>query len=226
MNLLLVGACVAAGGALGPAEAGASRVLHERLPRGGDLVAAYRAAGRREALCTLASAALFALVAAAWGDTWLLAALWWLVVVLVVMTVVDLEHYLIPNRLVFPSVAVAAGLLAAASALEGDVGRFGQAAAGALAFYLGLLVVHLVNPSGMGFGDVKLALLLGLYLGWSADGYGNALYLVLLAVLAASLAGSLVGVVLLVRRGRGAHYPFGPWLGLGALVVLVGAELA
>ncbi|MPY96285.1 MAG: prepilin peptidase [Acidimicrobiia bacterium] len=225
MSALLVGACALAGALLAPAEAAASRVLHERPPRGDELLAGFRPRDRRLLLCGLASAALFALTAATWGWSWALVPHLFLIAVLVVMAAVDFEHYLIPNRLVFPSLGVSAALLVLASALDGSPERLGPAALGAVAYYVGLFLTHLVNPAGMGFGDVKLALLLGLFLGWSAQGYVDSLYLVLLALLVGSALGSVVGVVLLVRRGRGAHYPFGPWLALGTVVVLVGAEL-
>jgi leader peptidase (prepilin peptidase)/N-methyltransferase len=94
---------------------------------------------------------------------------------------------------------------------------------GAGAYFVGLLITHLISPNGLGFGDVKLALLLGLFLGWAAGGYLDAVGLVVLGLLFASLLGSLVGIVLLVRRGRGAHYPFGPWLAAGTVAALLAA---
>lgn len=217
--------CAAGGALVAPACAGASRELHQRAPHPDELLAGYRAPDRRVALCAAALLVLFGVAGATWGPSLELGPVLFLLAVLVVMAAVDLEHYLIPDRLVFPSLGVAFALVSLASVLDGSPGAIGTAAVGAVAFYAGLFATHLANPAGMGFGDVKLALLLGLYLGWAAQGYLDALYLVLLALLAGSALGSLVGVVLLVRRGRGAHYPFGPWLGLGTVVVLVGSHL-
>ncbi len=225
MSSLVVVLCAVVGAMLGPAAAGASRVLHQRPPRLDELTGGYRRGDTRTIVCTVGTAALFAAAAALYGWSWWLVPVLFLIVVLLVVAAVDFEHYLIPNRIVFPSLGAAAVLVAVAAVGAHRPGSLGTASVGAVAFWLVLFVLHLVNPAGMGFGDVKFSLLLGLYLGWAAGTYPGALYLVLLALLVASLSGSVVGVVLLIRRGRGAHYPFGPWLGLGTLVVLAGAEL-
>jgi leader peptidase (prepilin peptidase)/N-methyltransferase len=90
------------------------------------------------------------------------------------------------------------------------------------AFYFGfLLLAHLAVPSGMGFGDVKLAALLGLYVGWVATSGLTAVVLVLYAMLLGFVVGSAVGVVLFALHGRRSrHYPFGPFLIGGAVVVV------
>ena len=176
---------------------------------------------RRTVACTVACACLFTLAAQHWGGTVRLAPYLLLFAVLVVVALIDLEHYLIPDRVVFPALGLSVLATAAASFVDGTPGALVWATLGALAFCAGLLAVHLLTPAGMGFGDVKVALLLGWFLGWSAANVGDALGKVLLAMLAASAAGSLVGLVLLARRGRGAHYPFGPWLALGVVAVLL-----
>ncbi len=91
----------------------------------------------------------------------------------------------------------------------------------ALAWVL-LLVVHLVQPAGMGFGDVRLSFVLGLFLGWLD------LRLVLIGLFLGFLLGSVLGVllVLLRLRGRRDHIPFGPFLAAGAaLAVFFGDPL-
>ena len=169
----------------------------------------------------MACACLFTLAAQHWGGTARLAPYLLFFAVLVVVAVVDLEHSLIPDRVVFPALGLSVLATAVASVVDGTPATLVWATLGAVAFCAGLLAVHLLNPAGMGFGDVKVALLLGWFLGWSAAGVGEALGRVLVAMLAASMAGSLVGLVALARRGRGAHYPFGPWLALGVVVVLL-----
>jgi leader peptidase (prepilin peptidase)/N-methyltransferase len=223
MDVLLTIACGAAGGLLGPMLARVSRVLHQRPPAWSELTGRSLRAGPRAWACGGACAALFALAALRWGPSARLGPHLVLFAVLVVMAAVDLEHLLIPNRLVFPSLAAAAVLITLASMVDGTMPTLRFAIVGAVAYFTGLFVTHLVSPNGLGFGDVKLALLLGLFLGWAAGGYFDVLSLVLFGLLFASLLGSVIGVLLLVRRGRGAHYPFGPWLAAGTVFTLLAA---
>jgi leader peptidase (prepilin peptidase)/N-methyltransferase len=218
----------ALGSLLGPFLARVASVLHESYPspalllgRGPGVPVEQIPDKRRSWACAVGCGLLFALAGLHWGASARLVPYLLLFAVLVVMSVVDLEHSLIPNRLVFPALLVSIAATTAASLVDGTTSTLRFAAVGALAFFVGLLLAHVANPSGMGFGDVKLALLLGWFIGWSADGFGNAVFLVLVALLVASLLGSVVGVVLLARRGRGARYPFGPWLALGAVIVLL-----
>jgi leader peptidase (prepilin peptidase)/N-methyltransferase len=105
---------------------------------------------------------------------------------------------------------------------EHDGGALVRALIGAVVASGGLLVLALLYPRGMGMGDVKLALLLGLYLGWLSLGH------VLLGLFLGFLLGSVVGIGLLVTgvRGRKDHLPFAPFLAAGAvLAVLVGQPL-
>jgi leader peptidase (prepilin peptidase)/N-methyltransferase len=86
--------------------------------------------------------------------------------------------------------------------------------------------VHLISPRGMGFGDVKLAAVMGLYLGWLAPDYAGAAYIVLWAMLIGFLAGSVMGIAMLMARRRSTPIPFGPFLALGTItVVLIGQHL-
>jgi leader peptidase (prepilin peptidase)/N-methyltransferase len=231
VRLLFALAVGAIGGLAGLLLARSSVVLHRRHPSRVELFGRVgegaSAVGRRRLLfCSVTAAALFFLAALHWGASARLLPNLFLLAVLVVMSAVDLEHQLIPNRLVFPSLAVSVAAVAVASVVDGTPSSVRYAAVGGVAYFVGLLAAHLANPAGMGLGDVKLALLLGWFVGWSADGFGNALFLVLLALLVASLLGSVIGVALLVRRGRGAHYPFGPWLALGTVVVLLVTPVA
>jgi leader peptidase (prepilin peptidase)/N-methyltransferase len=106
--------------------------------------------------------------------------------------------------------------------LEHDAGSYAWALVGAVAASGGLLAIALAYPRGMGMGDVKLALLLGLYLGWLSLGH------VVLGLFLGFALGSVVGVGLLVTgvRGRKDHLPFAPFLAAGAvLAVLFGQPL-
>jgi leader peptidase (prepilin peptidase)/N-methyltransferase len=76
----------------------------------------------------------------------------------------------------------------------------------------------------MGFGDVKVSLVLGLFLGWLASNWTEALAIVLYAMLGGFVLGSIVGVAVLISRGRSAGYPFGPFLALGAVAATLLSE--
>lgn len=168
----------------------------------------------RYPLIELLTAALFVAVALVNGfDAGLLYELPF-VAVLVAVAAIDLEHKIIPNRIVLPAAVWA---LAAAAIVRPDA-LPELLIAGAAAFAL-LFAAAFAYPAGMGMGDVKLAGVMGLYLGVS----------VAPAMLVALLSGSVVGVALILREGGSARergVPFGPFLALGGLVgLLAGPEL-
>jgi leader peptidase (prepilin peptidase)/N-methyltransferase len=129
-------------------------------------------------------------------------------VVLVVLSAIDLEHRIVPNRIVLPAAAI---VLVSQTALHPSP-EWTLGALGASGF---LLVAALAYPAGMGMGDVKLAAVLGLYLGAA----------VVPALLVALAAGTVAGAAIVARRGvregRKAAIPFGPFLALGGVVGLV-----
>jgi leader peptidase (prepilin peptidase)/N-methyltransferase len=132
-----------------------------------------------------------------------------LLAVLVPVALIDLDHRIIPNRITLPG-AVAAlviGLLTS----PGRVPEQLIAGAGAAAF---LLIFVLAYPRGMGMGDVKLAGVLGLFLGRSVG------VAILAGVLSATVAGAVVIARVGVKRGRKTALPFGPYLALGGIVAL------
>jgi leader peptidase (prepilin peptidase)/N-methyltransferase len=155
-----------------------------------------------------------ALLSLGWPG-WYLPARWFLAPVLVVLCAVDLRERILPDRILLPSTAVAAGLLAIGALAEREPGCILAGVLGAALFAGILFVLHLVSPSGLGFGDVKLGVLLGLYLG--VEGIG----LVVWALLAGSLLGLLLAVPVAVRaRSRRAAIPFGPALAAGTVLTL------
>jgi leader peptidase (prepilin peptidase)/N-methyltransferase len=133
----------------------------------------------------------------------------WLAAVSVALALIDLDVH---DVIVLPSYGVGIVMLGLGAWASGDWASLGRAAAGAGVLYALYLVMALVMPGGMGFGDVKLAGVLGLYLGWL--GWGS------LAVGAFSgfLLGGLfaVALVALRRASRGGGIPFGPWMLAGA----------
>jgi leader peptidase (prepilin peptidase) / N-methyltransferase len=133
---------------------------------------------------------------------------------LIAVANIDLEHRIVPNKILLP---LAVWGVAATAVVRPDA-LFECLVAGTMAF-TALLLTALAYPAGMGMGDVKLAGVMGLYLGLS----------VLPALLFAFLAGSVVGIALMIRHGAGARkkgVPFAPFMAAGALVgLLAGPEL-
>jgi leader peptidase (prepilin peptidase) / N-methyltransferase len=143
---------------------------------------------------------------------------------LVTVSVIDIELFRLPDRIVLPTLLASIVLVVAVSLLHdaSDSIRFALAGAG---IYFGfLLVAHLIYPRGMGFGDVKLAAVMGLYVGWLGSSYATALALVLWAMLIGFVGGSVIGVVMLILRKRSTPIPFGPFLALGAIAVALLSE--
>lgn len=177
----------------------------------------------RPLIMALLCAAILAGFAVKFGSDVALAPFGVLGVSLVAISFVDLERLLIPNRILYPTLAVVAPLLVLSSAIDDRWGSLARAAiAGAVAF-CGFLVVHLAVPRGMGFGDVRLAGLTGLATGWL--GLGHAF----LAFLFAFVLGAVVGVsvMLVTGGGRKTKIPFGPFLAAGTVLsVIFGSPVA
>ncbi|NEY36793.1 prepilin peptidase [Streptomyces sp. PRKS01-65] len=138
----------------------------------------------------------------------------------VLLAAVDLRVRRLPDALTLPLAGAALALLGLAARVPGHAGEWTTALLGTLVLGGGYFALFLVNPEGMGFGDVKLALGAGAVLGW----YGWAA--LMLGAVAGLLLGALYGgaLVLTRRGGRGTAVPFGPFLIAGALLgVLAGA---
>jgi leader peptidase (prepilin peptidase)/N-methyltransferase len=140
---------------------------------------------------------------------------------LAALSVIDVECYRLPDRIVLPTLAVSIPLIAVVSIVGDDAARIRFALAGGALYFGFLFLAHLISPRGMGFGDVKLAALMGLYVGWLGTDYPQAFALVLWAMLVGFLSGTVIGVVLLVARRRSRAFPFGPFLALGTVVVVL-----
>ena len=134
------------------------------------------------------------------------------VAMLAAITLTDLERRLIPNRILIAGAV--AGLAIAAATDPSSLPERGIAAlaAGGL-----LLLIALAYPRGMGMGDVKLAAVMGLYLGSAVS----------VALAVAVIAGSVVGIGVMLQQGSGARkqaVPFGPFLALGGVVALLAGD--
>lgn len=167
-------------------------------------------------LVEVASAALWVAAGSRFGASWALVPMLLLFSTLLAQAVIDLETYRLLDRITFPVLAVAVVLVGAVSAIEGDPGRLGMAVASGAGYSLALFVPSWVTRGrGMGMGDVKLALLMGLYLGWVSP------LLILFSLIIACVLGVVVGAGFLVVRRQSAPYPFGPWLAAGCVLALL-----
>lgn len=176
---------------------------------------------RPAALLPVLSGVLFAAMAGRFGPDPALPAFLYLVAAGLALAAVDLRAHRLPNAVTLPSYPVVVGLLAAAQLGGSGSGTLGRALLGGVAMFLSYLLVRALRPAGLGFGDVKLAGVLGLCTGWLGWGVW------LCALVCASLSAGVVGVALLaVRRDRKAHMALGPCLIAGALTaVLAGQQL-
>jgi leader peptidase (prepilin peptidase)/N-methyltransferase len=221
----MTAAVTAACAVLGLVVGAVLNVVVERVPEKvavRPLLPRARPASRRDWLVVGATAVLFGAVGARFGADWVLPAYLVLAASLLAISVIDLIHYIVPNRIVYPTLAVAIPLLVGAALLDHHADSIRTAAIGSVAAWMGLLVVHLIQPRGMGFGDVRLSAILGLYLGWIN------LRLVLWGMLAGFVLGAVIGLGLIAFGGRGRKdpVPFAPFLAAGTtLVVLFSARL-
>jgi prepilin signal peptidase PulO-like enzyme (type II secretory pathway) len=141
--------------------------------------------------------------------------------VLVALSMIDIATYRLPDRIVLPMLCGSIVWITAVSLVDGQPERIRSALLGSLVYFGVLLLAHLVSPRGMGFGDVKLAALLGLYLGWIAPSSLDAVVLVLWAMLIGFAVGTIVGVIILLRRRSNRPFPFGPFLAIGTVIALL-----
>jgi leader peptidase (prepilin peptidase)/N-methyltransferase len=152
----------------------------------------------------------------------LLIAFLYLAAVSVALALIDLDVRRLPNVIVLPSLLVAAALMSLEGILSGDYSSLIRAGISAAALFSFYFLLAFLYPGGMGFGDVKLAAVLGLYLGWL--GWGN----LIVGTFAAFLLGGLFGIGMMIFRkaGRKSTIPFGPWMLLGAWIgILFGANI-
>lgn len=191
-------------------------VLHGRCRRCAEPISA------RYPVVEAVTAALFAVMALHFGADPALPAFLYLVAVGVALAAIDLDTRRLPDALTLPSYAVGVVLLGVAALVNADAWAIIRALIGMAALYAFYFALAWISPRGMGFGDVKLAGVLGLflgYLGWEVLIVGGFL---------GFLIGGVLGVALMLlgRAGRRSTIPFGPSMIAGAWVaVLVGATI-
>jgi leader peptidase (prepilin peptidase)/N-methyltransferase len=144
-----------------------------------------------------------------------------LVTVLVALAFIDIATYRLPDRIVLPMLCGSIVWVAAVSIATGHPEELRGALCGSVVFFSVLFIAHLISPRGMGFGDVKLAALMGLFLGWTTGSVIEAVVLVLWAMLIGFSIGTAAGLVILARRRSNQPFPFGPFLAAGTLLALL-----
>jgi leader peptidase (prepilin peptidase) / N-methyltransferase len=163
---------------------------------------------------------LFGLTAWRFGVAWELPAFLVLAGAAVPLTAIDLEHRLLPNRILVPASVAGASLLTLAAALTGEWPALLRAGLGAVLLFAVFLILALISPRSLGMGDVKLAGFLGLFLGWL--GWTT----LVLGALAGFVVQALAALALLAARriGLRSELPFGPAMLLGAAIAIAAGD--
>jgi leader peptidase (prepilin peptidase)/N-methyltransferase len=170
----------------------------------------------------LATAGLFAGVAGRLGYNWAVPAYLALFAGLLALSIIDVEHMLLPKAIVYPLLFMVAALLLMAAIATSEWHSLLVGALCGAGWFMLFFALNAVSPRYLGFGDVRLAPVLGLGLGWLGVGY------VILGFFAANLIGAVIGVVLIAtkRISRQQQVPYGIFLALGTAVAFFwGPEL-
>jgi leader peptidase (prepilin peptidase)/N-methyltransferase len=176
----------------------------------------------RYLLVEAATAALFAGLAARIGFSWTLPAYLVLAAGLLALACIDMEHLLLPKRIVYPVLGMVSAFLILAAAVTHHWHYLLVAGISAAAWFIIFFAMNFISPRLLGFGDVRLAPVLGLALGWLGVRY------VLLGFFAANFVGAIIGLTLIAtkRMSREQQIPYGVFLAVGTLLaILAGPEL-
>jgi leader peptidase (prepilin peptidase) / N-methyltransferase len=171
---------------------------------------------------TIATAVLFGAMAWRFGWSWVLPAFLFLCAAGLVLSRIDLEHKLLPNRIVASTLGIGIALLLVDAGMNQRWGNLVAAAIGCAVTFVIYLILALISPRGMGMGDVKLSAPLGLYLGYLSPGH------LILGIALGFVVGAATSVLLVTAgfAGRKTSVPFGPSMFLGCiLAVLWGTEI-
>jgi len=139
---------------------------------------------------------------------------------LLVLSAIDIEHHRLPDNVVFPALGITTALIIGVSTVLEGPARALPALVGAGVYFLLLAVPWFIYPKGLGFGDVKLAALLGLHIGWIYAGFIQGVALILYSLVVACGIGVATGVGVMIARRKRAEFPFGPALAVGTVVII------
>jgi leader peptidase (prepilin peptidase)/N-methyltransferase len=170
----------------------------------------------RYPLVELGTALVFAALGARFGADPALPAYLWFAAGMVALSLIDLDTFKLPKKVVYPTLIGTAALLAVAGVVDADWRGMKEAAIGGLIGFAVLYAIRFVYPRGMGFGDVRLAGVIGVALGWITLG------LVPVGLFLGFVLASVIGVGLIATgvKTRKDHVPFGPFLAAGALLAI------
>lgn len=175
----------------------------------------------RYPLIDVAAAVCFAAAGWRFGWSWQLGPYLLFFAALVVMAVIDVETHLLLNVLTWPALFVGLFLVLLLSGPNGHEEGIWAAIAGAVFFGGFLFVMHRIYPPGLGLGDVKMALSLGLFLGWMGSSPLEAVVLSVWTLMIASFALAAFGLGRRVLQGVNAEVPMGPALAAATVVVVM-----
>ncbi len=162
------------------------------------------------------TAAAFAITAVRFGASSSLPAELIFVAGLIALAAVDLERYLLPRAILYPTLVLVATALFLTAAITGQWRRLGIAAICSVGAFAVFFLINFIRPTWLGFGDVRLAALLGMALGWMGPWY------LFIGFLAANLLGAVVGIALIAanKARRTTPLPYGVFLAAGSLFAL------
>ena len=206
--MMEVGGAFLAGFVIGPAVD--VRITRQLARRGLDRPEPWRPATRWVLSVILGTGWAAISIGVGWSGVLAAHLVWVTVIASVVVT--DLEHRLIPNRILYPGGAVTALLLLVGALLDGTPGRLGSAAIGAGLCLVGMGTLSVLGRGALGMGDVKLSAVLGLVCGyWGVE-------VALRAILSGFLIGGVAALVLMIARRAHRHtqLPFAPFLVAGS----------
>lgn len=179
----------------------------------------YRPSRRARWATSLLSIVLFLALALNFGFTEILPGYLFLAASGTILSRIDLKTKLLPNRIVWPTFWIGAGLLTLASLADHSWLNLARAALGALILFSLYLILALISPAGLGMGDVKLAAVLGMYSAYISWG---ALFV---TGFLGFLLGAIVALVVAVSGHGQRHttFPFGPSMFGGAIISILGS---
>lgn len=167
----------------------------------------------------VANAALWMTLAIRFGWSLLLVPYLLVGSALLALSVIDLFTYRLPDRITFPVLYAAIPVIVAVSLLRGEPKQILWAAVGGLGYWGCLALLWFISPRSMGYGDVKLARILGLFLGWLHPA------LPIYALFVSGVTASVVGIgVAVAARDHKRAFPFGPWMAVGWLVAVLWSQ--
>jgi leader peptidase (prepilin peptidase)/N-methyltransferase len=173
----------------------------------------------------IATAGLFAAATARYHSWWFLVPVYLLFAFLVAVSAVDLAVQRIPSRFIYATLAPSVVLIVAVSLVKHIPFTIFTAAIGGAFYFAFLFIFYMISPRRMGFGDVRFAGVMGVYLGW-LGGLGtfpqlDAVALDIWAALIGSVIGSFVGFGVFIATRRSRYFPFGPGLAVGTAIVVL-----